>query len=315
MGGRVRTSAAGGALADPRAGHVRLCRDECVEDSSRWTHRGPAPSVMQNCGCCDARGVARIGGMGLRARWAAIVDRLSSSYAETFAASFARTAFRRASRPRAIAALVQAAEEMSAKGEYAAAEALYRKAAEAGDDRAVVKLVNWPGIGEDLAAMEAVYRSAVTAGGVQAVASLAALRARRGDTAEARVLFTVAIGSGSVSALTMYAVFLRNHGEPGEFGEAIEHRRRQVAAGDTGALPILGALLLTAPHRQVEAEAVLRRGAALLENRCRCLLAALLLDRGATSEAAELVRRVRATGDDLVRGYAERLAEEYELPA
>ncbi|RLK22580.1 haloacid dehalogenase-like hydrolase [Micromonospora sp. M71_S20] len=53
--------------------------------------------------------------------------------------------------------------------------------------------------------------------------------------------------------------------------------------------------------------------AALLENRCRCLLAALLLDRGATGEAAELVRRVRATGNDLVRRYAEQLAEEYEL--
>ncbi|GAB4052272.1 hypothetical protein GCM10028775_32760 [Catellatospora paridis] len=113
----------------------------------------------------------------------------------------------------------------------------------------------------------------------------------------------------------MYAAFLRNHGEPGELGEAIEHHRSQVAAGDTGALPILGALLLKVPHGQVEAEAVLRHGAALLDNRCRCLLAALLLDRGATGGAAELVRRVRATGDDLVRGYAERLAEEYELPS
>ncbi|MDM4721553.1 hypothetical protein QTQ03_18870 [Micromonospora sp. WMMA1363] len=41
----------------------------------------------------------------------------------------------------------------------------------------------------------------------------------------------------------------------------------------------------------------------------------LLLDQGATSEANELIGRVRATGDDLVRGYAERLAEEYELPS
>ncbi|MEV4465800.1 hypothetical protein AB0J51_19520 [Micromonospora echinofusca] len=251
--------------------------------------------------------------MGSRARWAAIVDRLSSSYAETFAAEFARVAFRRARRPRAIAALVRAAEEMSAEGEHAIAEALYRKAAEAGDDRAVVKLVNWPGIREDPAAMEAVYRAAITAGDVQSVASLAALRTRQGDTAEARVLFTKAIESGDVNALTMYAAFLRNHGEPGELNEAMEHRRRQMEAGDTGALPILGALLLTAPQRQVEAEAVLRRGAALLENRCRCLLAALLSDRGATGEAAELVRRVRATGDDLVRSYAEQLAEEYEL--
>ncbi|MEV0431444.1 hypothetical protein [Micromonospora sp. NPDC050495] len=212
-----------------------------------------------------------------------------------------------------MAALVQAAEEMSAKGEHAMAEALYRKAAEAGDHRAVVKLVNWPGIREDHAAMEAVYRAAITAGDVQSLASLAALRARQGDTAEARMSFAKAIESGSVSALTMYTAFLHNHGEPGELSEAIEHRRRQVAAGDTGALPNLGALLL--PHQQVEAEAVLRQGAALLENRCRCLLAALLLDRGATGEAAELVRRVRATGDDLVRGYAERLAEEYELPS
>ncbi|SCG14946.1 hypothetical protein GA0070610_1170 [Micromonospora echinofusca] len=204
---------------------------------------------------------------------------------------------------------------MSAEGEHTIAEALYRKAAEAGDDRAVVKLVNWPGIREDPAAMEAVYRAAITAGDVQSVASLAALRTRQGDTAEARVLFTKAIESGDVNALTMYAAFLRNHGEPGELNEAIEHRRRQMAAGDTGALPILGALLLTAPQRQVEAEAVLRRGAALLENRCRCLLAALLSDRGATAEAAELVRRVRATGDDLVRSYAEQLAEEYELPS
>ncbi|MFG1888058.1 hypothetical protein ACGFIR_09330 [Micromonospora sp. NPDC049051] len=261
------------------------------------------------------RDVARIGGMGLRARWTTIVDRLSSSYAEAFAAGYARAAFRSSSRSRASAALVQAADEMSAKGEHAVAEALYRKAVGAGDHRAVVKLVNWPAIREDQAAMEAVYRAAITAGDVQSLPSLAALRARQGDTAEARVLFTAAAESGSVNALTMYATFLHNHGEPDELGEAIDHRRRQVTAGDTDSLPILGALLLKVPHRQVEAEAILRQGAALLENRCRCLLAALLLDRGATGEAAELVRRVRATGKVLVRRYAEQLAEEYELPS
>ncbi len=77
---------------------------------------------------------------------------------------------------------------MSAKGEHAMAEALYRRAAEAGDRRAVVKLVNWPGVREDPAAMEAVYRAAIAAGDVESVASLAALRARQGDTAEARAL-------------------------------------------------------------------------------------------------------------------------------
>jgi tetratricopeptide (TPR) repeat protein len=207
--------------------------------------------------------------------------------------------------------VVQAAEEMLAIGQHAVAVALYRRAAEAGDHRAVAKLINWPGIREDPAAKEVVYRPAIAAGDVRSLIYLATLRAQQGDIAEARVLYMKAIESGDVVALTNHAVFLRAHGE---LSQAIEHHRHQVEIGTTDALPILGALLLIAPHGQVEAEAVLRQGAAMLENRCRCLLAALLLQRGAIDGAAELIRHVRTTGDELVSSYAEQLAEEYELP-
>jgi hypothetical protein len=63
------------------------------------------------------------------------------------------------------------------------------------------------------------------------------------------------------------------------------------------------------PGHDNEAEAVPRQGAALLDNQSRCLLAALLLQRGATDEASDLIRQVLATGDEHVRSYV----EEYEL--
>jgi hypothetical protein len=124
--------------------------------------------------------------------------------------------------------------------------------------------------------------------------------------------------ASSVSPLdpqTGYAAFLSNCGDPGETGRAVEQCRQQVAAGETRALALLGALLLTQSggEAKAEAEAVLRHGAVLLENRCRSLLAALLLERGTVGEAAELIERLRATGDEYVRAYAEALAEEYDL--
>ena len=76
---------------------------------------------------------------------------------------------------------------------------------------------------------------------------------------------------------------------------------------------MLAALLLTQPGGAAEAEAVLRRGAAVLDNRCRSLLAALLLDRGAVEEASQLIARLLATGDEYVHAYAEALAAEYDL--
>lgn len=268
---------------------------------------------------------ATIGGMGRGSLgwgivdgtlWSVIGDSVRArSRAEASAAGFARAVFRRASRPRAIAALVTEAEQMLAKGKPAVAEALYRRAAGAGSHHAVVELVNWPGTREDPAAVEAVYRVAVAAGDAHSLSGLAMVRARQGDSAEARELLQQAIEAGSVRALSEYAAFLHNFGEPGEAGKEVQRCRERMDGGETSALALLGALLLTEPDCENEAEAVLRRGAALLENRSRALLAALLLNRGAVSEATELVRRLRATGDEHVRSYAEHLAEEYDLPA
>ncbi|WP_200213200.1 hypothetical protein [Micromonospora coerulea] len=263
--------------------------------------------------------------MGRGSLWSGIVDRTlwlvfvdsvrARTRAEAYAAGYARAVFRRANRLRAVAALVTEAEQNLAKGKPAIAEALYRRAAEAGSHQAVVRLVNWSGIREDRTAVEAVYRVAVAAGDVHSLSGLALVRARQGDTAEARELFQQAIEVGCVDALTGYAAFLRNFGDPGEASKEIQRCREEMAGGETRAVPLLGALLLTEPDCGNEAEAVLRRGAELLENRSRALLAALLLDRGAVSEASELVRRLRATGDEHVRLYAERLAKEYALPA
>ncbi|MEV4417868.1 hypothetical protein [Catellatospora sp. NPDC049609] len=249
-----------------------------------------------------------------RRLWSAARDALRSSPQDAYAIGLAQAAFRDAARPDAIATLLAAAQEADDAGRPELAAALYRQAAEAGDHRAVVRLVNRPGIREDRAAMEAVYRGAVAAGDVRSLAGLANVRARQGDPAEARKLYVRAVAAGDVAALTAYAAFLRNHGEPGEHERAIQAHRQRVDRGDAGALAVLGALLLAVPGGRAEAEAVLRRGAAVLDDRSRCLLAALLLNEGAVRVATELVERVRATGDELARAYADRLADEYELP-
>ncbi|MFV2017313.1 hypothetical protein [Micromonospora sp. LOL_023] len=195
--------------------------------------------------------------------------------------------------------------------------AFLQEAVKAGNHRAVTRMVNLPDIWRNPEAQESVYRAAVAAGDQLSLTGLASVRARLGDTAEARRLYLRAIEVGVVWALTAYAVFLRNHGGPGEADRVIEQCRRQVEAGDVGALPLLGALLLVVPDHQAEAEAeaeaVLRQGAAMLENRCRCLLAVLLLERGSVGEATELIERLQATGDEYVRVYVEDLIEEYDL--
>ncbi|BCY10231.1 hypothetical protein L3i22_053190 [Actinoplanes sp. L3-i22] len=232
---------------------------------------------------------------------------------DALADAYATAAFREMSRPRAIAFLLDMADSALRAGRPDEALALYRKAAGAGDHRAVRKVVNWPGVREDPAAMEAVYRAAVAAGDVTSLSSLAVVRARRGDGVESRELFQQGIDAGDIYSLLGYGTFLRNGGEPGEWAEAVEKYRR-LADENSGALAPLGALLLVAPGGEAEAEVVLRRGAALLENRSRSVLAALLLNRGAVDEAAELIQRVRATGDEHARVFVEGLATEYELP-
>lgn len=235
--------------------------------------------------------------------------------AERAASAVAWVVSRKASRPRALASILAAADECVALGKPDVAVALYRRAAEAGDHCAVGRVVNWTGVRDGHEAVEAVYRAAIAAGDLLSLTGLANVRARQGDTTEGRQLYLQAIDAGVVWALTGYAAFLSNYGDPGETGRAIEQCRRQVAAGDTRALALLGALLLTQSggEAKAEAEALLRHGAALLENRCRSLLAALLLERGTVGEAAELLERLQATGDEYVRAYAEALADEYDL--
>lgn len=80
---------------------------------------------------------------------------------------------------------------------------LYRKAAEAGDHRAVIRVVNWPGIRDDREAVEAVYRAAVAAGDLQSLSGLAGLRARQGDnTRRAGVLPLLVAATGPAARVS-----------------------------------------------------------------------------------------------------------------
>jgi hypothetical protein len=232
--------------------------------------------------------------------------------ADALAEAHAAAAFREMSPRRATAFLIELGDDLMAKGETALALPLYRKAAEAGDHGAVTTLVNWPGVRDDPAAMEAVYRAAIAAGDVSSLSSLAMLRARGGDHVQARELYQQGIDAGDIYSLLGYGTFLRKFGAPGELAGTIAECRQR-ADDDSHALALLGALLLTSPDGEAEAETVLRRGAELLENRSRSLLAAMLLDRGAVGEGSDLVQRLRATGDERVRVFAEGLAAEYEL--
>jgi hypothetical protein len=232
---------------------------------------------------------------------------------EASATGYATAAFRAMSRRRAIAFLLAKGDEERAAGQAGHALALYRKAAEAGDHGAVTVVVNWPGIREDPAAAESVYRAAVAAGDLSSLSSLAMLRAQLGDKVEARELYRQGIDAGDVQSLLGFGSFLRNFGEPGELADMVT-QCRLLAAGDSSALALLGALLLASPHGEDEAEAVLRRGAALLENRSRSLLAAVLLNRGAVDEASYLLQRIWATGDQRARAFVEGIAKEYEIP-
>ncbi|WP_125802896.1 hypothetical protein [Actinoplanes sp. ATCC 53533] len=232
--------------------------------------------------------------------------------ADALARGCATAAFREMSRRRAISFLLAVGDGLLAAGLPDEALALYRQAAEAGDHGAVRLVVNWPGVREDLAATEAVYRAAIAAGDLSSLSSLAMLRARLGDSVESRELYRRGIDAGDVHSMLGYGSFLRDFGEPGESADAVT-RCRRLAADDSSALALLGALLLAAPNGEAEAEEVLRRGAALLENRSRSVLAALLLNRGAVDEASDLVQRVWATGEESVRAFVEGLAKEYKL--
>lgn len=98
--------------------------------------------------------------------------------AERAAWAVAWVVSRKASRPRAVASMLAAADECAAMGKPDVAVALYRRAAEAGDHREVGRVVNWPGIRDDRETVEAVYRAAIAAGGLLSLTGLANVRAR-----------------------------------------------------------------------------------------------------------------------------------------
>lgn len=160
---------------------------------------------------------------------------------------------------------------------------------------------------------QATERSNVRAGDLRSVAGLAGLRARLGDEVEAHHLCRQGDEIDDPVALIGYGQLLARTLSRPESADAVSRYRRQAAAGHRRALAILGAFLLAAPGGEAEAEAVLRHGTDLLDNRSRSLLAALLLRRGAVDEASQLVERIRATATAYIRAYGEALAKEYGL--
>lgn len=238
---------------------------------------------------------------------------LTTSAAEARAAGYAMAVLGRGSRPRRIAFVLDRAGALLEAGRLDDALAMYREVARAGDHSAVVRVVNWPGIRDDNATVEAVYRQAIAAGDLRSLVGLAQLRERLGDAVEACRLFLQGDEIDDPAALMGYGGFLARTQSRSESAEAVLRYRRQAAAGDSHAFAVVGAFLLRSPGGQTDAEAVLRQGAALLDNRSRSLLAALLLNRGAVEEASQLIARLRATGTEYIRAYVEELAHEYEI--
>ena len=248
-------------------------------------------------------------------RWWRIVKRLPSMTPEEAGATgFAVGVLRRGrGRRRAISFLLGNADALLQSGRSAEALVLYREAARAGHHDAVVRVINWPGVRDDDATVHAVYREAIAAGDLQSLAGLADLCARRGDEVEARRLYRRGEQIDDPVALIGYGRLLARTLSRPESADAVSRYRRQAAAGHSPALAILGAYLLAAPGGETEAEAVLRHGTDLLDNRSRSLLAALLLRRGAVDEASQLIEQIRATGTAYIRAYAEALAKKYDL--
>lgn len=253
--------------------------------------------------------------MASLSRWWRLVRRLPSMTSEEAGATgFAvGVLIRGRGRRRAISFLLGNADALLQAGRSAEALTLYREAARAGHHDAVIRVINWPGIRDDDAVVEAVYREAIAAGDLRSLAGLADLRARLGDDVEARHLYRQGDQIDDPVALIGYGKLLARTLARPESADAVSRYRRQAAAGHGRALAILGAFLLATPGGETEAEAVLRHGTDLLDNRSRSLLAALLLRRGAVDEASQLIERIRATATDNIRAYAEALAKEYDL--
>ncbi|MFI5501115.1 tetratricopeptide repeat protein [Nocardia asteroides] len=125
-------------------------------------------------------------------------------------------------------------------GDLVGAESWYRKATKAGDKAALHNLGLLLRQRGDLGEAEFWYRKAVEAGDRGAMNSLGALLGERGDQGEAESWYRKAIEAGNSEAMYNLGLLL---GERGDLDGAESWFRKAVEAGDRDAMAKLGALL------------------------------------------------------------------------
>ena len=183
--------------------------------------------------------------------------------------------------------------ELAERGDFAGAEAAYRRAADGGHGDAASNLGVLLEQRGDLEGAEAAYRRADALGGAVGALNLGGLLAQRGDVAGAVSAYRRAAERGNASAAFNLGTMLADRGDV----VGAETAYRQAAdSGSAGAASRLGELLERRGDR-TGAEAVYRRASQQGDPEAAFDLGRLLVQRGEARSAETAFRQAADRGD------------------
>jgi hypothetical protein len=233
------------------------------------------------------------------------LNRLGDAARRRHRLQWADALFRRAADAGDARALTQLAEARLRNGDHEGAESLALLAADAGYTKALIELAEARLRNGDNDRAEALFRRAADAGNITAPIELARLRERAGDREEAKRLALRAVDASGIVQLITIARTWDRAGDR----ESTEALLRHVSdAGYTAALIELARLREKAGDRQ-EAEALLRDAADAGDTAALIELARLREKAGDRQEAEALLRGAADAGDTAALTGLARLRE------
>ncbi|MFJ9845896.1 hypothetical protein ACIRYZ_36735 [Kitasatospora sp. NPDC101155] len=198
--------------------------------------------------------------------------------------------YRRAADAGNARALTKLAQMREGAGDFEEAKGLYRRAADAGNTQTLAQMREGAG---DFEEAKGLYRRAADAGNTGALTELAELRERVRNIAEADRLYRRAADAGNTQTLTELAVM---HERAGDIAEAERLYLQAADAGDTTALTTLAHIREDAGDFE-EAERLFWRAADAGDTRALTELAELREQAGDIEGAKGLYRRAADAGN------------------
>jgi peptidoglycan hydrolase-like protein with peptidoglycan-binding domain/Flp pilus assembly protein TadD len=205
-----------------------------------------------------------------------------------------------------VAAAFDRGDELAERGDFAGAEAAYRRAADGGHGDAASNLGVLLEQRGDLEGAEAAYRRADALGGAVGALNLGGLLAQQGDVAGAVAAYRRAAERGDASAAFDLGRLLLERGEAGSAEAAF---RQAADGGDADAASNLG-VLLEERGDESGAEAAYRQADEHGHAVAAFNLGGLLEERGDLSGAEEAYLRAWQRGDTDVASAARRALQE-----